>query len=152
MRLDLSTELLERYGVEEGDLEEAGVEERSPPPDLQPADQDLKSLLSTAKDLTTPSFDFRPPDSVRHEQSSASEALQVDADLDSLLVSSSQQKPHPLPAPSGIENSPNTSNSLSHSHMQTSHSSSTALPPPVAAESSLPTTAELDDMLDDLLS
>lgn len=151
MRLDLSAELLERYGVEEGDLEEGGVEERSPPPDLQPRDQDLTSLLSTAKDLTTPSFDFRPPsDSVRHEQSSASEALQVDVDLDSLLLSSFQQKPHPLPAPSGIENSPNTSNSLSHSHMQTSHSSSSTAP--VAAESSLPTTAELDDMLDDLLS
>ena len=179
VRLDLSPQLLEQYGVNETDLEVGGalVEQTPPPRDLVPGGQDVKSLLSRAKDIAKQSFDFRTPEKtiVGRQQPSSLGTQQTcadllcDAGLDSLLLSSSRQRPHPLPP--GLDSLPPcfSTDSLSPSAGVKSHprddcsppspisssSSPARLPPslvPAVEPSLMPTNDELDDILDDLLS
>ena len=168
-RLDLSPQLLDSYGVMEGDLETGGgaSDQQAPPPHYHvPEEPDLKALLTRAKDTTTQLFHFRalpesttvqsqqPPLGTGGEGSGAAES---DADLENLLLSSSRDKPHPPPPlhspPSGplIPAPSSTAHTLSHGTSPPT-SSSTPLPPLSSrGESSLPSTDELDDILDDLL-
>ena len=180
VRLDLSPQLLEQYGVNETDLEVGGalVEQTPPPRDLVPGGQDVKSLLSRAKDIAKQSFDFRTPEKTivgRQQPSSLGTQqtcadLQSDAGLDSLLLSSSRQRPHPLPPgldslppcfstdslspPAGVKSHPRDDCSPP-SPIISSSSSPARLPPslvPAVEPSLMPTKDELDDILDDLLS
>ena len=183
VRLDLSPQLLEQYGVNETDLEVGGASfEQTPPPrDLVPGGQDVvKSLLSRAKDTAKQSFDFRTPEKTivgRQQPSLETGAQQTCADvqsdsgLDSFLLSSSRQRPHPLPPgldslpphfstdslspPAGVKSHPRNDSSGATLPPPSPISSSSPTPPslvPAIEPSLIPTKDELDDILDDLLS
>lgn len=174
-RLDISSNLLRHYGVNEDDLMLSDRENvttptniHSKPPTVRGGRRGVTSLLST---VTTESFDFIQPgkkveDKLPHFLAGESTHTDTHDELDSLLMASSITH-KPLQDASERTPHPSTEHtSLHHSHLQTpsSHSSShppSSHPPPLSniiSDSSLqqplqlPSADELDDMLDDLLS
>ena len=142
-RLDLPAELLELYGVRESELVADSGAKRAPSPSPPLAEVETRSLLSRARETSTQSFDFSAPrEKTTVGQPSLETEAPSDVDLDSLLSSQPPGPADPLPPPP------------SSLHPESDHTPHTrkATPPNLAGTKPLPTTTELDDMLDDLLS
>ena len=133
------------------------------------ANVDLKALLSKSDytfSFSAPSKQATPPTPLVH-QDRTHLSSDNDQGLDSLLQASSHSHKIPShtvphhPTPHGHKAPPHTSTHLPSTQSHPSHTSGTstvtdkaATHPPLntASQQMLPTTAELDDMLDDLLA
>ena len=134
VRLDLPPQLLERYGVRDlGSLQEESL----PHGPLTP-EGDLQTLLS--REISKTEFDFSATPEKRAvavETPLQAEVAASDSELDTLLLSA------PVPQPLNSDHRPlSPSGDLSNKATHPPHRHTITLPP----------TAELDDMLDDLLS
>lgn len=152
VRLGLSQNLLEQYGVVDSDITPPSDPLTNPPPPPAAAalEKDVKSLLlSRDSKVEMKSFDFTPPPpppplsittTVTHHDPLLQETN--DTDLESLLSSSDT---HPSSAHTAGSDS-------DHTHYKSSATPTydqTVVPP---NNRSTPTEEELDDILDDLLS
>ena len=176
-RLALPVELLQHYGVSESDLvlneasdgsssgEPSAAGEQSSTANTAGASVAVKALLSKS-DYT---FNFsapskQDPPTMPLVQDRTNLSTDNDQGLDSLLQASSHghkasphTKTHP-PTPHGHKAPPHTSTHLPSPQSHPSHTSTAtgkaATHPSLntATKQMLPTTAELDDMLDDLLA